>query len=400
MKITPMVRNNICLNSHPAGCAKEVDDEVSLVRPLHFKISSRTSGSMNLPRNVLVIGCSTGYGLASRIVAAFGYGATTIGFSYEKEPASTKTGSPGWYANREFDSLASKAGLVSRSFNMDAFSKTAKASAIESAKELGIRYDLVVYSLASPVRVDPENGKMYRSVIKPIGRPYTGKMVDVFTGKISEAVVQPADETEIAETVKVMGGEDWALWIEALDSAGVLADKTITVAYSYIGPSLSWPIYRDGTIGKAKGHLESTARQLNERFGSKGLRSYVSINKALVTRASAVIPVIPLYVSTLFKVMKERKIHEGCIEQISRLFSECLYLPEGRTVPLDQEGRIRLDDLEMGSAVQEEVQTRMAQINERNVRELADIDGFKVDFLRAHGFEVPGVDYDADVDPM
>lgn len=400
MTISPMVRNNIFLNAHPAGCAREVLLQIARTSTLKAKLDAAPRLNQQKPKNVLVVGCSTGYGLASRIVAAFAYGAATVGFSYEKEPSAVKTASPGWYANRAFDAEAGKAGLFVKTFNIDAFSHEAKKLAIDTAIAQGFTYDLVVYSLASPVRVDPDSGTMYRSVIKPIGRAYAGKTADVFTGKISEAHVQPADDTEIAETVKVMGGEDWALWIAALESSGALAKDAITVAYSYLGPPLSWPIYRDGTIGRAKADLENTARKLTESHEASGLKAFVSINKAVVTRASAVIPIIPLYVSTLFRVMKDRKIHEDCLDQILRLFSERLYLRNREAVPVDAEGRIRLDDLEMGASVQEEVSGRLARINEENVMKLADIEGFRLDFLRVHGFEVPGVDYSVDVNPL
>jgi len=400
MKVSPMVRNNIFLNAHPEGCSREVLLQIARTSKLKAKLDAMPPSGAQRPKNVLVVGCSTGYGLASRIVAAFAYGAATVGFSYEKEPSAAKTASPGWYANKAFDAEAKKAGLSAKTFNVDAFSHEAKKLAIDAALASGAAYDLVIYSLASPVRVDPDTGVMYRSVIKPIGRAYAGKTADVFTGKISEAHVQPADETEIAETVKVMGGEDWALWLSALDAAGVLAENALTLAYSYLGPPLSWPIYRDGTIGRAKADLENTARRLTETHAARGLKAFVSINKAVVTRASAVIPIIPLYVSTLFRVMKDRKIHEDCLDQMLRLFSERLYLRGGETVPADAEGRIRLDDLEMGTSVQEEVSDRLARINEENVMKLADIEGFRLDFLRVHGFEVPGIDYEAEVNPL
>ncbi len=394
MKITPMVRNNIFLNAHPAGCAKEVELQIGRSLPLKAKVEAMAGPK---PVNVLVVGCSTGYGLASRITAGFAYGAKTVGFSLEKEPTASKPGSPGWYANAAFDRKAAEAGLFSKTFSVDAFSDEAKKMAIDTARDAGFSYDLVVYSLASPVRVDPETGVMYRSVIKPIGRDYAGKTADVFTGHMSEAHVLPAEEEEIAQTVKVMGGEDWIRWIDALASGGVLAKQARTVAYSYLGPSLSWPIYKDGTIGRAKEHLEQSARDIRTRHDALDIEAFVSINKAVVTRASAVIPIIPLYVSTLFKVMKERHIHEDCLDQAHRLFAERLYLRDGAPVPLDPQGRIRLDELEMGEAVQQEVGARLAKINEANLYELADIDGFREDFLRVHGFAVPGVDYEAEV---
>jgi enoyl-[acyl-carrier protein] reductase/trans-2-enoyl-CoA reductase (NAD+) len=347
-----------------------------------------------------VIGCSSGYGLASRIVAAFGYGASTLGISFEREPSATKTGSPGWYANRAFDRLAAERSLVAKSHSMDAFSREAKALAIGEAKAGGYAYDLVIYSLASPVRVDPETGTMYRSVIKPIGRSFSGTTADPFTGKLSQASVEPASDQEVADTVKVMGGQDWELWIDALAEAGVLAPGALSAAYSYIGPPLSHPIYKDGTIGKAKEDLERAARSLNARHAVSGLGAFVSINKAVVTRSSAVIPIIPLYVSVLFKVMKEDGGHEDCLDQMARLFSDRLYASAGRPVPVDGEGRIRLDELEMRDSVQNKVLELMGKIDQETLPKLADLEGFKADFLRVHGFGIPGVDYEADVDPL
>jgi len=401
MILKPMVRNNICMNAHPEGCRAEVRLQTERVKAFCDRLTNVNKNGRGTPKpaHVLVIGCSTGYGLASRLVAAFGYGADTVGFSYEKEPTDAKPATPGWYFNQEFDALAAKTGLFAQTFSdIDAFSHAAKDKAIEIARNQGFQYDLVIYSLASPVRTDPETGTLYRSVIKPIGRQYAGRTLDVFTGKIAEATIPPATEEEVEQTIKVMGGEDWALWIDALDKANVLGRNAITLAYSYIGPPFSWPIYRDGTIGHAKLHLEKTAQTLNDRYrDTKGLRAFVSINKAVVTRASAVIPVIPLYISTLFKVMKERNIHEDCVDQMIRLFSERLYRKGDMQIPVDTEGRIRIDDLEMGNSVQTEVSARLARIDESNLYSLADPDGFKSDFLRAHGFEVPGVDYSQDV---
>jgi enoyl-[acyl-carrier protein] reductase/trans-2-enoyl-CoA reductase (NAD+) len=391
MLVKPMVRNNIFLNAHPTGCAREIELQIA-------RVEARLGDYEGLsgPRAVLALGCSTGYGMASRIAASLGFGAASVGVSFERPPSATKTGSPGWYANRAFDRAAAGKGLGSRTIDADAYSAGAKAAAVAAARELGIRFDLVVYSLASPVRTDPATGEMYRSVIKPLGGPYRGTTVDVFTGALSEAEIPPASEAEAWQTVKVMGGEDWRLWIEALRAAGALAEGAITVAYSYIGPKLSWPIYRDGTIGRAKAHLEATAKLLSAE-APDGLRAYVSINKALVTRSSAVIPVIPLYVSTLYKVMKERGVHEDCLAQMDRLLRERLY--SGGPIPLDPEGRIRLDELEMGAAVQAEVESRMSRIALGNLGELSDVAGFRTDFLRVHGFEVEGVDYSAEVAP-
>jgi enoyl-[acyl-carrier protein] reductase/trans-2-enoyl-CoA reductase (NAD+) len=398
MILKPMVRNSICINSHPAGCADETERQIEYVNERRGEYAK-----LKGPRTVLVIGCSTGYGLATRIGAAFGFRAATVGVSFEKEPTGTSTGTPGWYNNRSFDSAATMEALPAITLNCDAFSSETKERVIEAVRELGLRFDLVVYSLASPVRVDPATLTMHRSVIKPIGGPYRGRTVDPFTKELSFVEVQSATEDEVASTVKVMGGEDWELWISALAGAGVLAPGAATVAYSYVGPQLSWPIYRDGTIGRAKAHLEATAAKL-PALAPGGLSAYVSINKALVTRASAVIPVIPLYMSILFKVMKDRGIHEDCIAQMDRLLRERLYREAPSTgaakVPVDEEGRIRLDELEMGQAVQAEVDARMQRISPANLAELADVEGFRLDFLRAHGFEVEGVDYAADISPL
>ncbi|MDR3130541.1 MAG: trans-2-enoyl-CoA reductase family protein [Treponema sp.] len=416
MILKPMIRNNICLNSHPQGCAKALRGEIEYAKQSKIAqseiVQSLIAPSGGGPRLVLVAGCSTGYGLASRIAAAFGYGAATVGLSLEKPASATKPGTPGWYNNRAFDMEAAKAGIPAKTLDGDAFSfemKAAAAAAVrETAAAAGIpaQIDLLVYSLASPVRTDPRDGVMYRSVIKPIGEVYRGKTLDMLTGKLSVASVEPAAPDEIASTVKVMGGEDWELWVEALEKEGLLSPAFRTVAYTYIGPELSWPIYKNGAIGRAKEDLERAGRAINERFAianSRGRRAWVSVNKALVTRASAVIPIIPLYVSCLFKVMKEKGLHEGCIEQIVRLYRDRLYSPEGARdpdkVPVDSEGRIRLDDWEMREDVQRETLALMEKVTEENVFTASDIAGFKHDFLEAHGFDVPGIDYDAEINP-
>lgn len=395
MILKPMVRNNICMNAHPRGCEVETQKQIDYIaarKPRYAALAER-------PTAVLVVGCSTGYGLASRIGAAFGFGVPTVGVSFEKSPSDTKTGTPGWYNNRAFDAAARRAGLAARTIDGDAFSREVKASVVAAAKELGLVFDLVVYSLASPVRSDPATGILYQSVVKPIGETYSGRTVNAFTGHLGEASLAPATEEEVSSTVKVMGGEDWELWIEALNEGGVLAKGARTLAYSYLGPALSWPIYRDGTIGRAKAHLEATAPRLNARFRELGLDAHVSINKALVTRSSAIIPIIPLYISTLFKVMKERGTHEDCIAQIDRLYRDRLYSAHNGGVPVDAEGRIRLDDLEMLQGVQTEIEARMAHITQENLPKLADVEGFRVDFLRAHGFEVPTVNYELEIEP-
>jgi enoyl-[acyl-carrier protein] reductase/trans-2-enoyl-CoA reductase (NAD+) len=408
-----MIRNNICLNSHPKGCEVMVHKQIEYVRKTLANgadaAAARAKAPAGAPKLVLVLGCSTGYGLASRISAAFGYGAATVGVSYEKAGTATKPGTPGWYDNLAFDAEAAKAGLVAVTLDGDAFSNEIKAAAVEAIKKaaakagIPAKVDLIVYSLASPVRVDPRDGVMYRSVIKPIGKQYSGKTMDMLTGKLSVSTADPATDEEIASTVKVMGGEDWALWIDALRDSGVLAPNARTVAYTYLGPELSWAIYKNGTIGHAKEHLEKTAKELDAAMKKTGGAAWVSVNKALVTRASAVIPIIPLYISSLFKVMKEKGLHEGCIEQLVRLYRDRLYtagaVTDAAKVATDSEGRIRIDDWEMREDVQKETAARMQAITEENLFELADVAGFKHDFMEAHGFDVAGVDYDADVDP-
>jgi enoyl-[acyl-carrier protein] reductase/trans-2-enoyl-CoA reductase (NAD+) len=397
-----MVRNNICLNAHPGGCAEAVRREIALAR-------ETLSPGTGRPRLALVAGCSTGYGLASRIAAAFGYGAATVGVSLEKAPSATKTGTPGWYNNRCFDGSAAASGLPARTLDGDAFSAETKAAAAaalrEAAAEAGIapKVDLIVYSLASPVRTDPRDGVMYRSVIKPIGGAYSGRTVDMFSGEIRDSGAEAASEEEIAATVKVMGGEDWELWIEALERESLLSPSARTVAYTYLGPELSWPIYRDGTIGRAKQDLERAAGAINAKLAAGGGGAWVSVNKAVVTRASAVIPIIPLYISCLFKVMKEKGLHEGCMEQIIRLYRDRLYTDEAARdparVPVDEAHRIRIDDWEMRDDVQEEVLRRLNGATADTLPGLGDVAGFRHDFLEAHGFDVAGVDYEADIDP-
>jgi enoyl-[acyl-carrier protein] reductase/trans-2-enoyl-CoA reductase (NAD+) len=395
MIIQPMIRSNMCINAHPAGCAADVKRQIDYV----LKRKEERKNFPQAPQNVLVLGCSTGYGLASRIAAAFEFGATTIGVSFEKEGSDTprqKPGTPGFYNNMAFDKEAAKAGLKSITFNGDAFSHEMRDNVIKAVKDLGEKIDLIVYSVASAVRVDPDNGTMYRSVLKPLGTTFSGDTIDVMTGTLSTISAEPANEEEAANTVKVMGGEDWALWVSKLLEADVLAEGCKTVAYSYIGPSLSHAIYRDGTIGGAKKHLEKTAEELNEKLKTAlNGEAYVSVNKGLVTRSSAVIPIIPLYLSVLFKVMKEQGSHEGCIEQMERLFAERLYT--GSKVPTDENNLIRIDDWEMDPKVQSVVNERMAQITQENFAEIADLEGYRHDFLATNGFDVEGVDYSADV---
>ena len=416
MIIKPMVRNNICLNSHPAGCAAVVMRQIEYSRSrlaggknFHELKENRADG---IPKLVLVIGCSTGYGLASRIAAAFGYGAATVGVSRERPASESKPGTPGYYNNIVFDREARASGMVSITHDGDAFSDEMKdqvAQAIrKAAKEAGIppRIDLIIYSLASPARTDPKTGITYKSAIKPIGKSFSGKTVDIMSGNITVAGAESATDEEIAGAVKVMGGEDWELWMDVLANEDLLSPQARTLAYTYIGPELSWAIYKNGTIGRAKEDLERASAAINKKYAAAGKisGSWVSVNKALVTRASAVIPIIPFYVSCLFKVMKEKGIHEGCIEQIVRLYKDRLYTAEALKDPLktpvDSEGRIRIDDWEMREDVQKETSARMEKASQETLDKLADVAGFRHDFLEAHGFDVEGIDYEADVEAL
>ena len=392
MIVKPMIRNNICLNAHPAGCKKSVDDQIDYIK----KEAARHKPPASAPKNVLVLGCSNGYGLASRITAAFGYKAATIGVSFEKAGTATKGGTPGWYDNLAFDAAAEREHLIHETIDGDAFSDKIKDEVIAAAEKHKMKFDLVVYSLASPVRTDPDTGVMHKSVLKPFGKTFTGKTLDPFTGELKEISAEPATEEEAAATVKVMGGEDWERWIRRLHKAGVLADGCITAAYSYIGPEATQALYRKGSIGKAKEHLEATAGALCSYMADFNGKAFVSVNKGLVTRASAVIPVIPLYLASLFKVMKERGTHEGCIEQMNRLFRERLYR-EDRTIPVDSEGRIRIDDWELDEEVQTAVAALMAQATSENSEKLTDLAGYRHDFLAVNGFDIDGIDYNADI---
>lgn len=386
MIVSPKIRGFICTTAHPEGCAAHVQQQIDYVRsqpPLD-----------NGPKKVLVIGSSTGYGLASRIVPAFGGGASTIGVFFEKEGTEKKTASAGWYNTVAFEEKAKEAGLYARSFNGDAFSNELKNKVIAAIKaDLG-QVDMIIYSLASPRREDPETGEIYRSVLKPTGDTYHERTLNTDRAEVSEVTIESASEDEIAQTVKVMGGEDWQLWIDALSAAGVLAEGFRTVAYSYIGPKVTWPVYADGTIGRAKEHLEKTAAALNETYGPQS--ALVSVNKALVTQASSAIPVVPLYISLLYKVMKEKDLHEGCIEQITRLFSEHYDRDSGPK--LDEKGRIRIDDWEMRDDVQAEIEKLWPQVSTENLREISDFDGYQKEFLKLFGFGLAGVDYDADTE--
>jgi enoyl-[acyl-carrier protein] reductase/trans-2-enoyl-CoA reductase (NAD+) len=389
MIIEPRMRGFICLTAHPAGAAQSVKNQIEYIK---------SKGTINGAKKVLVIGASTGFGLASRITSAFGSNAATIGVFFEKAPSEGKTASPGWYNSAAFEKEAQNAGLYAKSINGDAFSKEIKQQTIDLIKaDLG-QVDLVVYSLASPVRQHPETGVLHRSVLKPIGGEFSNKTVDFHTGKVSEVTIQPAQEGDIENTVAVMGGEDWTMWIDALKEAGALADGAVTVAYSYIGPSLTEAVYRKGTIGRAKDHLEATAFEITDSLKDINGKAYVSVNKALVTQASSAIPVIPLYISLLYKIMKEEGIHEGTIEQIQRLYSDRLY--NGGEVPVDEKGRIRIDDWEMRDDVQQKVAALWEKATTENLAEIGDLEGYRKDFYNLFGFDIKGVDYNADANEM
>ncbi len=389
MIIQPKIRGFICTTAHPAGCAKVVDEQVSYVK---------SKGKFAGPQRVLVIGASTGYGLASRIVATFGAGAKTIGVFFEKEADDKRTASPGWYNSAAFETLAHQDGHYAKSINGDAFSQDIKTRTAELIRrDLG-KIDLVIYSLASPRRTHPETGETFSSVLKPIGQPFTGKSVDAFRGEVKEVTIEPAKDDEVNHTVAVMGGEDWEMWMDYLAQQGLLEEGVQTVAYSYLGPRLTHAIYKEGTIGKAKEDLKATADRLNQKLAHLHGGAIVSVDKAVVTQASAAIPVVPLYISILFKIMKEKGIHEGCIEQIDRLFRDHLYAVQ--PIARDAEGYIRIDDLEMRQDVQSAVETLWPKITTDNLADLADIHGYCNDFYRLFGFNAAGVDYDADVNPV
>ena len=389
MIIEPRMRGFICLTAHPEGCEQNVKNQIEYVQ---------SKGQIEGVKKVLVIGASTGFGLASRITSAFGSGAATIGVFFEKPPLEGKTASPGWYNSAAFEKEAHKAGLYAKSVNGDAFSNEVKKQTLDLIKaDLG-QVDLVIYSLASPVRLHPVTGVLHRSVLKPIGATYTNKTVDFHTGLVSEISIEPCQEEDIANTVAVMGGEDWAMWMDALKAENLLAPGATTVAYSYIGPSLTEAVYRKGTIGRAKDHLEATAFEIAKSLADVQGKAYVSVNKALVTQASSAIPVIPLYISLLYKIMKEEGIHEGCIEQIQRLYQDRLFTNE--SVPVDEKGRIRIDDWEMREDVQEKVATLWKQATTESLPEIGDLEGYRIDFLNLFGFELEGVDYKADTNEM
>jgi enoyl-[acyl-carrier protein] reductase/trans-2-enoyl-CoA reductase (NAD+) len=388
MIIEPRMRGFICLTAHPQGCAQNVKNQIEYVK---------SKGHIEGAKKVLVIGASTGFGLASRITSAFGSDAGTIGVFFEKPPSEGKTATPGWYNSAAFEDEAQKAGLYAKSVNGDAFSNEVKEQTIDLIKaDLG-QVDMVIYSLASPVRMHPVTGVLHRSVLKPIGQTFTNKTVDFHTGIVSQVSIEPANQDDIDNTVVVMGGEDWKMWIDALNNAGVLAEGATTIAYSYIGPEVTEAVYRKGTIGRAKDDLEATAFIITDSLKSLNGKAYVSVNKALVTQASSAIPVIPLYISLLYKIMKAEGIHEGCIEQIQRLFGQRLY---AGGVPTDDKGRIRIDDWEMRDDVQAKVKELWAKATSENLTDIGDLEGYKQDFLNLFGFGFKNVDYKADTNEL
>lgn len=386
--VSPRVRGFVCITAHPEGCAAHIREQIAYVK-------SRPA-MKNGPKNVLVIGASTGYGLASRISAAFGAGANTFGVYFERPSANGKPASAGWYNTAAFEAEAKKAGLYAASMNGDAFSAEMKAQVVERLKKEMPQIDLVVYSLAAPRRTDPATGEVYKSVLKTVGEPFVSKNLDTDKKLVNEVTIDPANDEEIKATVKVMGGEDWKLWIEELEAAGLLADGCQSVAYSYVGPSLTWPIYKDGSIGQAKKDLYAKAKEIDAILKLRRSRAFVSVNKAVVTQASSAIPVVPLYISILFKVMKAKGLHEDCIEQIQRLFETQMY--NDNCLAYDEQGLVHIDDWEMRDDVQQEVFEIWPKVSTENLLELTDFVGYQEGFLKLFGFGLPGVDYSAEVE--
>lgn len=387
MIIKPRIRGFICTTAHPVGCAAHVQEQIDETFPLE-----------NAPRKVLVVGASAGYGLASRVVTAFGGGAGTLGVSFERAPAERKTGSAGWYNNRAFEAVAHEQGMYAKTFDGDAFADAMKRRVVEEIRSNLGEIDLLVYSLAAPVRQHPRTGEVYRSHIKPLGQAFHVKSLNVDKAEVSEVDLEPATEAETAATVAVMGGEDWEFWIEALREAGVLAPGFKTIAYNYIGSELTWPIYWNATLGKAKEDLDRARASISRDLKDIGGEAHVAVLKAVVSQASAAIPVVPLYISVLFKVMKEAGNHETILEHVQRLFSQQLYGTGVRNI--DDVGRIRVDDWELSAAVQDEVKRRWPLVSTENIEQLADLAGYRSDFLKIFGFGLEDVDYEADVDPL
>lgn len=388
MIIKPKVRGFVCVTTHPTGCAANVHQQIEFVRS-KGKLASG-------PKRALVLGASTGYGLGSRINAAFGAGAATVGVFFERPPQENRPATAGWYNSVAFEREAHAAGLFARSVNGDAFSDETREKTIALVRQMG-PVDLIVNSLASPKRMHPKTGEIFKSVLKPIGSTYHGRTLDTDRALVTDVTIEPASEAEIRETIAVMGGEDWEMWIDALASAGLLAPGCRSVAYTYIGPKLTWPIYRDGTIGKAKEDLERAGRAIDAKLKSLGGSAHVAVMKAVVTQASSAIPVVPLYISLLFRIMKAKGTHEGCIEQTRRLF-ERIYAPAPPAT--DDRKRIRLDDWEMQDDVQREVDRLWPTITTENLNQLTDFRGYQEEFLKLFGFGLAGIDYDAEVEPV
>ena len=388
MIIKPRIRGFMCITTHPAGCEANVKQQIDYIK------SRAPMGDG--PKRVLVIGASTGYGLASRITAAFGYGASTLGIFFEKEGEEKRPGTAGWYNSAAFHKFADQDGLYAKSINGDAFSDEIKAKTIATIKEDLGQVDLVIYSLAAPRRQHPKTGEVFSSTLKPIGKAVTQRGLNTDKEVIQDFSLEPASQEDIDNTVAVMGGEDWQMWIDALDEAGVLAPGAKTSSFTYVGEKLTWDIYWNGTIGQAKKDLDKKALDIRGKLAVSGGDARVSVLKAVVTQASSAIPIMPLYLSLLFKVMKERGIHEGCIEQVDGLFRDSLY---GADPYLDEEGRLRADRKELDPAIQAEVGELWEQINTDTLKQLSDFDGYRREFLRLFGFEVDGVDYEADVNP-
>lgn len=388
MIIEPKIRGFICTTAHPVGCRAAVQAQIQ---------ATKSQGPFKGPQRVLVIGASTGYGLASRIVSTFGAGAKTMGVFFEKEADEKRTASPGWYNSAAFEEAALAEGHYAKSFNGDAFSNEMKERVAEQIRQDWGQVDLVVYSLASPRRTHPDTGETFSSVLKPIGQSFQGKTVDAFKKEVKDVVIEPANEAEVAHTVAVMGGDDWERWIDYLASENLLAPNFKTVAYSYLGPRLTHAVYKDGTIGRAKSDLKACADRMTAKLGAVQGVALVSVDKAVVTQASAAIPVVPLYISILFKLMKENGTHEGCIEQMDRLFREYLYAAQPKAK--DAEGYIRVDDLEMKPDVQAAIEKIWPTVTTENLQTLTDVDGYCDDFYRLFGFNLPGVDYTQPVNP-
>jgi len=392
MIIKPKTRGFICTTTHPTGCDSNVKEQI--------EYNKEQTPIINAPKRVLVVGSSSGYGLSSRITAAFGGGASTIGVFFEKPATEKKPGTAGWYNSAAFEKYASEAGLYAKSINGDAFSHQAKQTTIDLIKaDLG-QIDMVVYSLASPVRKMPDTGEVIRSCLKPIGDVYTAKAVDTNKNTLFEASVEPATAEEITDTITVMGGEDWELWMSALSDAGVLADGCKTVAYSYIGTELTWPIYWDGALGKAKQDLDRAAHAIDSELSKTGGSANVAVLKSVVTQASAAIPVMPLYIAMVFRVMKENGLHEGCLEQISRLFRDVLYPDSAKEITVDEKNRLRMDDWELREDIQATCVKLWDEVNDDNLFDITDYQYYKDEFLALFGFGLDGVDYDADVNPI